>query len=84
MPDCWGALCDAMKGKAQDVIEAAWFRLIEKVGGGKQPEQMSAAEWGQAKTLIQSVPKPAAAAPKPTPPPEPEPEPALDPEDVPF
>jgi len=90
MPDCWAALCDAMQGKPQVVIEAAWFRLIDKVGGGKPPEAMSGAEWGAAKALIASVPKSAAAAPKPTttpapePEPEPTPEPGQDEEPLPF
>lgn len=86
MPECWAALCDAMKGKPQDVIETAWFRLIDKVGGGKAPEAMSGTEWGAAKALIASVPKSAAAAPKPPPAPEPEPtpEPGQDEEPLPF
>jgi hypothetical protein len=80
MPDCWGAICDAMKGKPQEVIEAAWFRLIEKVGGGKAVEAMTHAEWGKAKALIMSVPKSAAAATKPATAPEPAPA-AADPGD---
>jgi hypothetical protein len=86
--DCWGAICDAMKGKPQEVIEEAWFRLIEKVGGGKAVEAMTYAEWGKAKALINSVPKSAAAAPKPDPAPKPEPAPAAadpgDSADIPF
>jgi len=79
MPDCWAALCDAMQGKPQVVIEAAWFRLIDKVGGGKPPEAMSGAEWGAAKALIASAPKP-----PPAPEPEPTPEPGQDEEPLPF
>lgn len=83
MPECWAALCDAMKGKPQDVIETAWFRLIDKVGGGKPPEAVSGAEWGAAKALIASVPK-SAAAPKPPPAPAPEPTPEPGQDEDPF
>jgi len=88
MPDCWGAICDAMKGKLQADIEAAWFRLVAKVGGGKDPDKLTHAEWGAAKALINSVPKTRAAPAKPASAPAPEPEPAdADPgddENIPF
>ena len=69
---CWEKLCDVMAGKPEDAIGASWFRLIDKIGAGKDAAAMTPAEWGKAMAMIESV-KPAAAAPAPTPPPAPEP-----------
>jgi len=84
MEACWEGLRNVMPGQTDKAVESAWFRLIDKIGAGKEAKEMTPAEWGKAMALIKSV-KPVAAAPAPEPPPPaPEPEPAADEDNLPF
>jgi len=82
MEDCWAKLCEAMAGKPEAVIQAAWFRLLDKIGPGKNVADLSPTDWGQAMAMIARVPKPAPAAPVQAAP-DPEP-PAADEDDLQF
>jgi len=85
MDACWAKLCEVMADKPKEAIEGAWFRLIEKIGGGKEQADLLPADWGQAMALISSV-KPDTATPAAAEPPvqtAPEP-PAADEDDLPF
>lgn len=70
---CWEKLCKVMSGKPPATVEAAWFRLVDKIGSGKDQKDMTPAEWGKAMALIASVQP--ATVPDPTPlPPPPDPD----------
>ena len=37
--------CDPAKWD-QEAVEAEWFRILAELFGGKQPDELTAADWG--------------------------------------